>query len=81
MATIKTRFDVGAHVVSLDKQTMKVREFDVGRISIYQDKDGNTGIWYHPMLKEGYPDYSGFPEDWCFPSTEDMMRNIMDDSE
>ena len=55
---IKTRFNVGDKVFTLDKETFKMREFTVGAVSIWVDND--TRVSYYPLKDESVDLYESY---------------------
>lgn len=71
---IKTKFNVGDKVFTIDKETFKMKRFVVGSVSIWADDD--TMVTYYPK-KEEIVDYSErYKENVCFASENELLSYI-----
>lgn len=77
MATIKTKFNVGDEIVTLDKETKKVVTLKVGHVTSSIDKKGTQSVSYYPINDSGDVDfYSSYDEKFCFGSKEQLLDYI-----
>ena len=74
MTTISTKFDLGQKAWTIDPDTLKIVEFEVGKIKCECVEQGVT-MYLHPMI-DGSPKYSGYRENVCFPTREDLMKHL-----
>ena len=69
---IKTNFNIGDKVFTIDTRTLKVKDFEVKRISTFTS-DGKTTITL-------YDDYNymadGYDENKCFSTEKELMTFI-----
>lgn len=74
MATVKTKFEIGATLYTLDSK-YKIKEFEVKSIhvSIYED---SVSVLYSE--KESDLELFMKPEHLCFSSKEELLRHIAD---
>lgn len=79
MATITTKFNVGDKAFTIDKKTMKIKEFEVDMISIYLQSDGKPDIMYKAS-DAGILDDS-IREDKCFATKHELLTFIESDEE
>lgn len=71
---IKTKFNVGDKVFTLDKEAFKMKKFTVGAVSIWADDD--TMVTYYPK-KEEIVDYNErYKENVCFASENELLSHI-----
>lgn len=70
--TIKTKYNVGDKVYTIDKNSMKVLPFKIK--SIVSVSDESTAVRLTP---EG-SDYESYDEKRCFPSEDELIRYITD---
>ena len=70
--TIKTKYNVGDTVYTIDKNSMKVLPFKIK--SIVSVSDESTAIRLTP---EGN-DYDSYDEKRCFPSEDELIKYITD---
>ena len=71
MATISTKFNVGDKVFTIDKESMKIIEFEVRMISASCFSDGTTTIRYTP--KDCVLSYDEFK---CFATKHELLTFI-----
>lgn len=71
MTTINSTFEIGCKAVTIDTQTMRIVEFEVGRITASLTADGSTAYLY--PITNGSIAYSGYPEASCFDSRDALM--------
>lgn len=70
--TIKTKFNEGDKVFTIDTRTMKVKEFEVSRISTWTG-GGKTNV----TLYDGVPyTANGYDENKCFSTEAELMTFI-----
>ena len=71
--TIKTKFNEGDKVFTIDTDTIKVKEFEIGRISTWTS-NGKTCV---TLIPKGYTFSSnGYNEDKCFSTEAELMTFI-----
>ena len=68
--TINTKYNEGEKVFTIDTNTLKVKEFEVGRISTYTC-NGKTSVTLYPK-GDNYPS-SGYSEDKCFNTQAELI--------
>ena len=68
--TITTKFNVGDKAFTIDTKTMKVREFEVGSMSIYVH-DGKPLVGYRAK-DDGYSGDS-YDECFCFATENELL--------
>lgn len=71
--TIKTKFNEGDKVYTIDTNTIKVKEFEVERISTWTSKE-KTLITLYP--KGDTYSSSGYDENKCFASQEELVNFV-----
>lgn len=74
MATITTKFNVGDKAYTIDKKTLKVKEFEVGTIITYLRGDDRPSIDYRTKDDGLLSDL--YDEDMCFATKEELMEYI-----
>ena len=72
--TIKTRFNEGDTVFTVDTNTLKVKEFEIGRISTWTANE-KTSVTLYPKEEKNYTT-TGFSEDKCFPTEAELITFI-----
>lgn len=73
--TIKTRFNEGDTVFTVDTNTLKVKEFEIGRISTWTGND-KTSVTLYPKEEKIFLSTTGFSEDKCFPTEAELITFI-----
>lgn len=71
--TIKTTFNEGDKVFTIDTNTLKVKEFEVGRICTYT-ASGKTTVTLYP--KGDTYSSNGYNEDKCFSSEAELITFV-----
>lgn len=71
--TIKTKYNEGDKVFTIDTNTLKVKEFEVGRISTHTSK-GKTSVTLY--AKEDTYAANGYNEDKCFPTQAELITFV-----
>lgn len=71
--TIKTNFNEGDKVFTIDTNTIKVKEFEVGRISTCTC-NGKTSVTLYPK-GENYSS-TGYNEDKCFSTQAELITFV-----
>lgn len=71
---ITTKFNIGDKVCTIDKKTFKVKEFEIGSMSVYVSDDGKPDINYRAS-DDGY---SGdrYEEEFCFTNENELLDYI-----
>ena len=73
---IKTKFKTGQKLFTIDKTTLKIREFTVGAISVWMDD--KMSVYYYPAKDDekavSYTD--SYTEDVCFASESELLTYI-----
>ena len=70
--TIKTKFNEGDKVFTIDTNTLKVKEFEVGRISTYTC-NGKTYVTLYP---KGENTSTGYNEEKCFSTQAELVTFV-----
>lgn len=70
---IKTRFNIGDKVFTIDKKTMKVREFEIGSASVFASKDEKLDVKYYD---NEYYSRDGYEESFCFATEKELLGFI-----
>ncbi len=71
---IQTRFNVGDKVFTIDKETLKMKEFTVGSVHIWVN-DGARVSYY--ALKDEVVSYGeSYDESVCFASENELLSYI-----
>lgn len=69
---IKTKFNVGDKVFTIDNNSFRIKEFKVGSMMVFFNDTGNLRTTLYPT-----DDYmSSYDEDRCFPTKEDLLKYI-----
>lgn len=70
---IKIKFGIGEKVFTLDSETMKIKEFEVGSIGIFASRDKELSVTYYDN-----DHYSGlgFKEQRCFATEKELLNHI-----
>lgn len=71
---IQTKFNIGDNVCTIDKNTMKVKAFEVGSMSVYVLKTGKPSVNYRAS-GDGYTGDS-YEEEFCFPNETELLSYI-----
>ncbi len=71
---IKTKFNVGDNVCTIDKKTMKIKKFEIGNIFIFAAKNGRVDVTYR-AVNDSYNSDS-YEEEKCFTSEAELMTFI-----
>lgn len=71
---ITTKFNIGDKVCTIDKNTMKVKAFEIGLISVYVSKTGKPSVNYRAS-GDGYTGDS-YEEEFCFPNETELLAYI-----
>ena len=74
MTSFETKFEVGQKAWTVDTDTLKVVEFEIGKISCSVSKAG-AQVFLHPM-KDGSPQYTGYRESVCFETREQLKSHL-----
>lgn len=71
---IQTKFNIGDKVCTIDKNTMKVKAFEVGSVGVYVSKTGKPSVNY----RASGDDYTGdsYEEEFCFPNEAELLSYI-----
>ena len=72
--TIKTNFNEGDKVFTIDTKTLKVKTFEVGRITTYTS-NGKTCVTLYDKADSCYSS-NGYDEDKCFSTEADLITFI-----
>lgn len=70
---IKTKFNEGDMVFTIDTKTLKAKGFEVGRISTLT-VDGDTHVMLYEKDASVYSD--GYDEKKCFPSEAELITFV-----
>lgn len=71
--TITTNYNVGDRVFTIDTNTLKVKEFEVGCVSTCTAK-GKTSVSLYPKGDTYLT--TGYNEDKCFPTEAELITFI-----
>lgn len=71
---IQTKFNIGDKACTIDKKTLKVREFEIGSMSVYVPKTGKPSISYRAS-EDGYSGDS-CEEEFCFANENELLAYI-----
>lgn len=72
---IKTKFNVGERVFTINMNTFKVKVFEIGCISTFVREDGSIHICYTPKGAGSYS-LDNYEESKCFASKEELLSYI-----
>lgn len=76
MAQIKTKFNVGDKVSTIDKGTKKAVEITIGCITASMTAK-NTSISVHPVKPDGDIDwYTSYEERYCFATRDELLNYV-----
>lgn len=70
---IQTKFNIGNKVCTIDKKTMKVKEFEIGSVSVFASKDEESNVRYYD---NEYYSHDGYEEKLCFASEKELLSYI-----
>ena len=70
---VQTKYNVGDKVCTIDKETLKIREFEIESVSINSNENGAV-IKYHAKGDSAYAD--NIPEEHCFAEKHDLLSHI-----
>lgn len=76
---IKTKFNIGDKVCTIDRKTMKVKQFTVGIIKNYITKGDKVETSY-VVEGEGYAGDS-YDERFCFANEAELMQYVTTNDE
>jgi hypothetical protein len=79
MTTFETRFELGQKAWTVDTDELRIVEFEIGKIQIQCTKAG-VQVFLHPM-KDGSPVYSGYRENVCYTSRQELMAHLDNETE
>lgn len=69
---IKTKFNIGDKVFTIDKDSFKIKEFKVASMMVFFNSTGNLRTTLYPA-----DDYiSSYEEEKCFSTREDLLKYI-----
>ena len=71
---IQTKFNIGDKVCTIDKKTLKVKNFEIGSLSVYVAKNGKPSINYRAS-DDGYSGDS-YEEEFCFSNERELLAYI-----
>lgn len=70
---IKTKFNVGEKVNTIDPKTMKIREFEISSVLVLADGKSQS-VTYRAKGDSYLAD--GYPEKKCFANKSDLLKFI-----
>ena len=70
---IKIKFGIGEKVFTLDSETMKIKEFEVGSIGIFASRDKDLSVTYYD---NEYYSRDGYEESFCFATEKELLGFI-----
>ena len=69
---ITTKFEIGQKAFTIDVNTLKVKEFEVGTIGVYMNGKGEVSVTLYS--NDGV--YDGTDESKCFTDRESLIAHI-----
>lgn len=69
---VTTKFNVGDTVYTIDADTLKIKEFEIGSISTSTDAEKTT-VYLYPKESSNY---SSIREDKCFASRDTLIEHV-----
>ena len=76
MAQVKSKFNIGDDVVTVDKGNLKMKKFKVAEIAFFVYED-HTNIYLYPMKEDGSTDScNSVDEGICFASETDLIEHL-----
>lgn len=69
---ITTKFEIGQKAFTIDENTLKVKEFEVGSIGVYVNGKGEVSVTLYP--KDGVFDCTD--ESKCFADRQSLIDHI-----
>lgn len=69
---VTTKFNVGDTVYTIDPETLKIKEFEIGSISTSTDAE-KTNVYLYP---KGSSSYNSIYESKCFASREELIDHV-----
>lgn len=70
---ITTKFEIGQKAFTIDVNTLKVKEFEVGTIDVYVNGKGEVRVTLYP--KDG-SSFDGTDESKCFADRQSLIDHI-----
>lgn len=71
---IRTKFNVEDKVFTIDKKTMKIREFEIGFMCVCVGQSGNATVTYRAKGDSAFAD--SYEEDKCFSTKHELLTYI-----
>lgn len=71
---ITTKFNIGDKVCTIDKNTMKMKAFEIGSMIVYVSKTFKPSVNYRASC-DGYTGDS-YEEEFCFPNETELLSHI-----
>lgn len=76
MAQVSSKFNVGDDVVTVDKESLKIKKFKVAEIGFFLYKD-SLSVYLYPMKDDGTADsYHIVREESCFVSETELIEHM-----
>lgn len=76
MAQVKSKFNIGDQVVTVDKNSLKIKKFEVAEIAFFLYKD-RMSVSLYPKKENGDADvYSSVDENLCFATETDLIEHM-----
>lgn len=75
MTTINAKYSIGDKAFTVDKSTLRIVEFEIGRISATVSAD-ETDVYLYPVKEDGSINYKGYNEQDCFESRGFLMAHL-----
>lgn len=70
---IQTKFKIGDKVCTIDKKTLKVKNFEIDSLSVYVSKNGKQLVNYR-ATDDSYTD--SHEEEFCFSNETELLAYI-----
>ena len=70
---VQTKYNVGDVVYTIDKATLKMREFEISTVFV-STTDVGVEVKYHARGDSAYAD--NIPEEHCFLSENELLNHI-----
>ena len=76
MAQVKSKFNIGDQVITVDKSSLKMKKFEVAEISFFVYKD-HINVYLYPMTEDGSCDSCNrVDENLCFASETELLEHM-----
>lgn len=72
--TVVTKYDVGDKVFTVEKKSLKVREFEIGSVFVSSITKDKARVKY--LAKDDSIFSEGVPEEHCFSSQQELLTHV-----